>query len=89
MMHRILPLLRIAYDALQDAQAHADALGRGTLAHDLDSLRWSLGDFVAEYADDLTSVDETWPGPAQSTTTVGTGWYGGDPNQQHTQETNP
>lgn len=89
MKHRILPLLRIAYDALQDAQAHVDREGRGTMARDLDSLRWSLGDFVAEYADDLTAVDETWPGPTPSTTTVGTGWHTGEPNQQHTQETNP
>jgi hypothetical protein len=43
---RVIPLLKKAYGALQDAQAHVDATDRATLGRDLDDIRWKLGDFL-------------------------------------------
>ena len=43
---RVIPLLKKAYEALQDAQAHVDATERATLGRDLDDIRWKLGDFL-------------------------------------------
>ena len=44
---RVIPLLKKAYDALQDAQSHVNAWDRAVLGRDLDDIRWKLGDFIA------------------------------------------
>ena len=43
---RLIPLLKKAYEALEDAQAHANAFDRTMLGRDLDDIRWKLGDFL-------------------------------------------
>jgi hypothetical protein len=44
---RFIALLKTAYEALEDAQAHANATDRAVLGRDLDDIRWKLGDFIA------------------------------------------
>lgn len=43
---RLIPLLKKAYEALEDAQAHVNATDRAVLGRDLDDIRWKLGDFL-------------------------------------------
>ena len=44
--NRVIPLLKKAYEALEDAQAHVNATDRAVLGRDLDDIRWKLGDFL-------------------------------------------
>jgi hypothetical protein len=44
---RLIACLKKAYDALEDAQAHANSFDRPVLGRDLDDIRWRLGDFIA------------------------------------------
>ena len=44
---RAIALLKKAYEALEDAQAHLDRYDRAVLGRDLDDIRWKLGDFIS------------------------------------------
>ena len=44
---RVIPLLKKAYETLEDAQAHVNGWDWAVLGRDLDDIRWKLGDFIA------------------------------------------
>jgi hypothetical protein len=44
---RLIACLKKAYDALEDAQAHANGFDRAVLGRDLDDIRWRLGDLLS------------------------------------------
>ena len=44
---RAIALLKKAYEALEDAQAHLNTYDRAVLGRDLDDIRWKLGDFLS------------------------------------------